>query len=469
MILRTAGDGQSNEAYNTPYTRTTSLRWQLSLVTACMVALAVGVMTVAAYWILSASLSNSVTTGLENQASSLLAKTQTASFASDPASEIRAFKDYNPDTKVAYFPADSLTGVGDNIAYEGISDVLHANAERSVGNAGDTRVLVRRGSNGAVVVLAKDMASTYSLISSLGVALLVIGGIGVLVAISAGTLAAATGLRSLTRLQTAVNRVTETDDLSPIPVYGSDELAQLTTSFNEMLAALQESRKRQSELVADAGHELKTPLTSLRANIELLMMVTKSGANIDPKDREDLERDVIGQLEELSTLIGDLVDLAREDSAPDMLEPVDLVTIVDDASLRARRRRNDVEFVINTQPWFLDGDPFSLGRCVLNLMDNAAKWSPENGVVRIDMRQLDDSHMELTVADTGPGIPEEDREKVFERFYRSIQSRSMPGSGLGLSIVKSVVERHDGTIQALENPGGGALMRLVLPGRTTLD
>ncbi|MDO4908356.1 MAG: HAMP domain-containing sensor histidine kinase [Corynebacterium sp.] len=429
-----------------------------------MVALAVGVMTVAAYWILSASLSNNVTSGLENQANSLLAKTQTASFLSDPSSEIRAFKDYNPDTKVAYFPSGSFTGVGDSIAYGGISDVLHGTQDRAIGNAGDTRVLVRRGSNGAVVVLAKDMAATFSLISSLGVALLVIGGIGVLVAISAGTVAAATGLRSLTRLQTAVNRVTETDDLSPIPVYGSDELAQLTTSFNEMLAALQESRKRQSELVADAGHELKTPLTSLRANIELLMMATRSGAQIAPQDRADLERDVIAQLEELSTLIGDLVDLAREDSGPELMEPVDLVGIIDDASVRARRRRTDVEFRINTEPWYLEGDPFSLGRCVLNLMDNAAKWSPENGVVRIDMRQLDHSHMELTVADSGPGIPEEDREKVFERFYRSIQSRSMPGSGLGLSIVKRVVERHNGTIEALEAPGGGALMRLVLPG-----
>lgn len=468
MILRTADESHSSEPIDTVYTRTTSLRWQLSLVTACMVALAVGVMTVAAYWILSSSLSNNVTTDLEQQATSLLTKSQTASFAEDPTAEIRAFKDYNPDVKVAYFPPGSLTGVGDNISYDGITDVLHGMSDYSVGNSGDSRVLVRKGSNGAVIVLAADMASTFSLISSLGLTLLVIGSIGVLVAISAGTLAAATGLRSLTRLQNAVRRVTDTDDLSPIPVYGSDELAQLTTSFNEMLNALLESRKRQSELVADAGHELKTPLTSLRANIELLMMASRQGAQISPEDRADLERDVIAQLEELSTLIGDLVDLAREDSAPEVMEMVDLSVIVDDASVRARRRRNDVEFQISTIPWYLEGDPFSLGRCVLNLMDNAAKWSPAQGIVRVNMRALDDAHVELTVSDSGPGIPLEDREKVFERFYRSIQSRSMPGSGLGLSIVKRVVERHHGDIKALESDDGGTMMRLILPGTTVV-
>ena len=110
------------------------------------------------------------------------------------------------------------------------------------------------------------------------------------------------------------------------------------------------------------------------------------------------------------------------------------------------------------------GDSHSIGRAILNLMDNAAKWSPADGVVRIEMTKLDSAKVQMTISDSGPGIPVEDREKVFERFYRSIQARSMPGSGLGLAIVHQVVERHGGTITAEESDDGGAMFRLILPG-----
>jgi len=280
-----------------------------------------------------------------------------------------------------------------------------------------------------------------------------------------GWAVARTSLVPVQLLIDGTERIARTDDLTPLPVYGSDELARLTESFNEMLKSLQESRERQSQLVADAGHELKTPLTSLRTNIELLMMASKNPSDtITPDDIADLEHDVMSQLEELTNLVTDLVDLAREDSQHSVVEPIDLGEILDGVIDRVRRRRLDIKFTFNLIDWYLMGDQRGLSRAFLNVLDNAAKWSPENGTVTMTMQQIDDDRVEITVDDEGPGIPADERELVFERFYRSVESRAMPGSGLGLAIVKQVMESHGGSVRAEESPRGGTRMVLELPG-----
>ena len=445
--------------------RKASLRWQLSMVTASMVAIAVAMMTIVAYWTVSTSLTNAVDQELQEKASAFLQNSFDPSFLLSPTAEIQAFKSYNPDVRVAYFSPGAARGIGDNLPITNDeAAVLRGELDMSTNNSGDERVLALRNEVGATLILARDLKSTHQLLSSLGTVLLMIGALGVLIAIATGTVVATTGLRPVMRLQQAAEYVTQTDDLRPIAVVGNDELAQLTRSFNDMLEALEASRVRQTQLVADAGHELKTPLTSLRTNVELLMMVSQSKSAIPPEELESLSRDVIAQIEELSTLIGDLVDLAREDGPQQIVECVDLVECLETSLERVQRRRPDVKFTLNTQPWFLYGDPFALGRATLNLMDNAAKWSPQDGEVRITMTSEKEGVMELTFADSGPGIPAEDREKVFERFYRSIKARSMPGSGLGLAIVQQVINRHAGTIVAEESDDGGALMRVTLPG-----
>ncbi|MCK7663314.1 HAMP domain-containing histidine kinase [Corynebacterium sp. CCM 9185] len=480
MILRTptpdsgpaVGDDGPDplEQTHVGWSRRAPLRWQLSMVTAVMVAVAVGVMTVVAYWTVSTSLTRHVDEELKDKASSLLQNSFDPAFVYNPAVEVATFKTYNPDIRVAYYPPGSVKAIGDSIPILDEVDVLQGTREVSVRSSGDERIFAESNKIGATVILAQDMRGTHQLISSLGLVLLLIGGIGVLIAIAAGMVVATTGLRPVSRLRQAVDYVARTDDLRPITVVGNDELAQLTRSFNGMLAALSASRRRQAELVADAGHELKTPLTSLRTNIELLMMVDRQGgASISQQDRRDLERDVIAQIEELSTLIGDLVDLAREDGPQQIVECVDLVECMETSLERVRRRRPDVTFTFASTPWFLYGDPFALGRATLNLMDNAAKWSPEGGEVRIDMEQVSDGLMEIRFSDSGPGIPVEDRQKVFERFYRSIAARSMPGSGLGLAIVAQVIARHAGTIVAEESDDGGAMMRVTLPGTPSVD
>ncbi|MGA9376154.1 MAG: HAMP domain-containing sensor histidine kinase, partial [Mycobacterium sp.] len=271
----------------------------------------------------------------------------------------------------------------------------------------------------------------------------------------------------------AAERVARTDDLRPIPVVGTDELARLTDAFNMMLRALAESRERQARLVTDAGHELRTPLTSLRTNVELLMSAMAPGARPLPEgDMIDLQADVIAQIEELSTLVGDLVDLTRDDAGVVIREKVDLSEVVDRALERVRRRRNDIDFDAELIDWQVDGDAAGLSRAVLNVLDNAAKWSPPGGRVLVKMWQRDALHAELVISDRGPGIPPQERELVFERFYRSTSARAMPGSGLGLAIVKQVVLKHGGTLHVEDTvPAGqptGTSIRIVLPGRRVL-
>jgi two-component system sensor histidine kinase MprB len=146
--------------------------------------------------------------------------------------------------------------------------------------------------------------------------------------------------------------------------------------------------------------------------------------------------------------------------------------VVDRALERVRRRRNDIDFDVNLIDWQVDGDVAGLSRAVLNVLDNAAKWSPPDSTVLVRLWQRDALHAELVISDMGPGIPPQERDLVFERFYRSTSARAMPGSGLGLAIVKQVVLKHGGTLQVDDTvPGGepsGASVRIVLPGRRVL-
>ncbi|MFC0316478.1 ATP-binding protein [Gordonia phosphorivorans] len=336
---------------------------------------------------------------------------------------------------------------------------------QSLRTVGNHRVLARKLPDGNTLVLAQSLDRTDAILNRLASVLFVAGGIGVAFAAAAGTAVARAGLRPVTRLTGAVERIGRTQDLRPIPVSGTGELVRLTESFNAMLAALASSRDQQARLVADAGHELKTPLTSLRTNLELLIAASEPGARqIPAADMIELRSDVMAQVEELSTLVGDLVDLARHDSSTAVFEECEMSEVIEEALVRVRRRRTDIDFEMDTQPWFVFGEASGLSRAVLNVLDNAAKWSPPGRAVQISLHQIGPETAELTVADAGPGIPPEDRELVFERFYRATATRSMPGSGLGLAIVRQVVVRLGGTVSAGQSAAGGALIRMTLPG-----
>ena len=309
------------------------------------------------------------------------------------------------------------------------------------------------------LVLAQSLEPQDKVLAKLGLVMLLFGLAGVLAASLAGWAVARNGLRPVRRLSDAVEEIARTEDFRPLLIEGDDEIARLATAFNSMLQALAASRDRQRQLIGDAGHELRTPLTSLRTNLDLLSQADSSAAGLPPQARAEFLADVSAQIAELTTLIGDLIELARDEPVVGVVEPLDMAEVVDRALGRVRLRAPGVRFSTAVETWEMNGEATALERAVTNLLDNAAKWSPGDGTVTV--RLVDGT---LTVSDEGPGIPEEDLPHVFDRFYRSVAARSMSGSGLGLSIVRQVVERHGGTVSARTGPHGGALFTVSLPG-----
>ncbi|WP_235681400.1 HAMP domain-containing sensor histidine kinase [Tomitella gaofuii] len=444
--------------------RRVSLRGRVTALATTVAVVLVAAMAVSTYFVVRSALYTSVDTQLRARAATFV---DSSALALDPSFVLTLARAFTSDISVALiYPDGSVYAPGPRIPIGGPEvAVASGHDQSSLRTAGGQRILAERSQSGVTLVLSQRLAPTQRVLDRLALVLGIVGGIGVVVAAAAGTAVGRTGLRPVSRLTAAAERVARTDDLTPIPVSGNDELARLTMSFNAMLRALADSRERQSRLVADAGHELKTPLTSLRTNAELLIAAGRPGAPaLPPGETEAIRDDVLAQIEELSTLVADLVDLAREDSPETVRQRIDLREVLDGALDRVQRRRSDVQFEVWAVSWFVYGDAGGFGRAVLNILDNAAKWSPPGEKVHVALRQVGPHLAELTVADAGPGIPEQDRQLVFERFYRSDTARSMPGSGLGLAIVRQVVVKHGGVITADVSDRGGALIRIALPG-----
>ncbi|MGW8887241.1 sensor histidine kinase [Streptomyces sp. NPDC055749] len=312
------------------------------------------------------------------------------------------------------------------------------------------------------VSVARPLSEIDNPLSTLAWVLLIVSGIGVVGAGAAGLWVARSGLRPVDELTDAVEHVARTEDLTVrIPVEGEDEIARLSRSFNTMTASLATSRDRQAQLIADAGHELRTPLTSLRTNIELLARSDETGRAIPPDDRKALMTSVKAQMTELASLIGDLQELARPDAAqPGPLQVVALHDITRTALQRARLRGPELTITEELAPWYVRAEPAALERAVVNVLDNAVKFSPPGGTVEVTLHRG-----ELTVRDHGPGILAEELPHVFERFWRSPSARQLPGSGLGLSIVARTVQQAGGEITLRPAAGGaGTEASIRLPG-----
>jgi two-component system, OmpR family, sensor histidine kinase MprB len=315
---------------------------------------------------------------------------------------------------------------------------------------------------GYAFVLGRTLQPTDDILSSLWLALIIFGVSGVIVAAMVGITVARSSLRPVRQLSAAVEHVTATKELTPIEIDATGDIAVLAESFNQMLRSLASSRERQAQLIADAGHELRTPLTSLRTNIELLAADARSGM-LTEQDRVAILNDVTDQLTEFTALIGDLVALARDETAASPV-PLDFRDVVNAALDRVRRRGFGLNFDVELNPFYVVGDSDMLERAVTNLLDNAVKWSPPGGTVRV---QLEGDR--LRVADQGPGIDESDLPHVFDRFYRSDAARNTPGTGLGLSIVAQTITQHGGWVKAGPSAQGGAEFTVQLPGASSLE
>jgi two-component system sensor histidine kinase MprB len=319
----------------------------------------------------------------------------------------------------------------------------------------DVRVYVSPFGPGQALQAARTLEEVNATTGRLSLVLLVVSLSGVCLAVLLGRWVGRSAMRPVVHLTRGARYVAATHDLSRrVEAIGDDELASLARSFNSMLEALTESRRAQRQLVADASHELRTPLTTVQTNVELLARASE----MPEEERRQLREDLVSQLHELTGLVGDLVELARERAPESELEELDLAALVTVCVARARSRAAGLRFELQAAPTYVRADRLRLERAVNNLLDNAAKWSPAGGRVEVAV-----GRGELVVHDQGPGIPEEDRAHVFDRFYRAAESRGLPGSGLGLAIVRQVAEMHGGAAWAGSASRGGAELHLRLP------
>ena len=325
------------------------------------------------------------------------------------------------------------------------------------------RIYTLRAGDGAVQVvwIADD-----SPVNRFGLGMLLIGLLCVVGGALVGRTVARTGLAPIDRLTAAAVRVAHTRNLdADIPDEGGGEIRRLIQAINDMLAALRDSRRAQRLLAEDAAHELKTPLTSLRLNIELLIRLDRRGTldtALSAESRTRLLNDLGTQVAELSTLAAELTDLARGDVSDESTELLDLADVVVAAAAQARSRVPDIEVALDVTSVWVRGRPAALQRAVLNLIDNAGKWSPADQPVQVRLRTEGASAV-LEVDDAGPGIDAADAPRVFDRFYRADSARALPGSGLGLSIVQRVVYAHGGRATVGRSARGGTLLRVGLP------
>jgi two-component system, OmpR family, sensor histidine kinase MprB len=331
---------------------------------------------------------------------------------------------------------------------------------------GDThlRILAEPLGKGRAVQFAQPLTEVDSLLARLRLILVLLDVGGIALAALLGRLVAGAAVQPLKRLTQTTEHVALTRDLSRrIRPTGEDELGRLATSFNAMLDALEHSMgaldasvHAQRQLVADASHELRTPVTSLRTNIEILQ---QQGQDMDPEDTGRLLGDVVEQIEELTRLMNDLIELARGEEPRTDAEELRLDLLVGEVLERTRRNAPSTPLLVELQPTLVTGVPARLERAIANLLDNAVKYSPPGEPVEVRLAEG-----ALTVRDHGPGISSEDLPHVFDRFYRGAEARGRPGSGLGLAIVRQVASQQGGSITTEAAPGGGTLMRLLLPG-----
>jgi signal transduction histidine kinase len=300
------------------------------------------------------------------------------------------------------------------------------------------------GNPGALVRVAEPTSDATATQTSLGWLLLLLVPTGAVAAAALARLAAGRVLRPVGQLTEAVERIRDTGDLSaPIGTPGRDEISRLGQAFAATTAALAESTGAQRRLVADASHELRTPLTSLTTNLELL------AERPDDPSAPVLIAAALAEASELRVLINDLVELARDGRASFHVEDVRLDLVAERVAARAAGRAPGLRYELDCRPTLVRGDPDALERAIGNLVDNAQKWSPPDGHIRISA-----GGGIVEISDDGPGIPADDLPYIFDRFYRSATARALPGSGLGLAIVRRIADLHGGTVEAIPLPRG---------------
>jgi two-component system sensor histidine kinase MprB len=462
-----------------------SLKWRLATTLAVLVAAAVGVANVVSY------------VGARSEL-----RDQVDSFLVDRADEVASGNRFTPDVPLggAPFGANGFGGQGSGgqdgqggppgggsgrpaVEADAAIQILDADGEAVAASGAevvlpvdDTDVEVASGGqthlrdvtvddvhyrmittplpDGGAVQVARTLTEEDDVLSSMATRLLLATVLGAAAAGVIGWLVAVRLTRPLRQLADVAEEVAQTQVFTnPIDIDRNDEVGRLATSFNAMLAALETSKRQQQRLVQDASHELRTPLTSLRTSIEVLDRAT----DLSTADARRLLDRATFELAELTEMVTELVDLATDAATDEAMTEVDLAEVVADVVEQARRRTGRT-IELTAVPSVVEGRPTALTRAVRNIVGNATKFAPPDQPIEVEV-----GGGRVEVRDHGPGIPAEDRERIFDRFYRSVATRTQPGSGLGLAIVAQVVEGHGGQVWAREAGGGGAAVGFQLP------
>lgn len=319
-----------------------------------------------------------------------------------------------------------------------------------------TRVITMAFPQGGAIMLARGTAERDNVLDGLRDRLILIGATGIVAAAIVGFLLATRIVAPVRRLTRTAEHIAATRDLTtPIPAAGRDEIGSLSTSFTTMVASLASSQEQQQRLISDASHEMRTPLTSLRTNLELLARLESQPLAVLPEgERQAVISDLQFETSELTTLLTELVELATDRTAnEEPLEHTEFAGLCEAIAVRARRRTGRDIHLAQLDTATVEVRPHLIERAISNLVDNAIKYSPIGTPIEIEVHGS-----RVEVRDHGPGIADDDLPRVFDRFFRATSARTQPGSGLGLAIVKQIVESHEGTVFAGNHPGGGAIV-----------
>lgn len=438
-----------------------NLRTRFALIAGVLVFVLATVMSVGAYRIASSQLENQVQTSLEQRISRILNIMDRPnfswrdSFGPGPVNQAIMQTEVDAITQVV-LPNGQILGRREypQLPIESADKALSFGGDRvnesSTIIEGHTfRTMTVLANDGSLIQVAKDTQILIDARNGMRTWFPLFAAFAVMVSAAMGWLFAGRVSKPIEKLALTADDIAQTQDLDRrIRVSGNDEVARLSTSFNTMLTALSKSMNRQRQLVQDASHELRTPLTSLRANSELL-----ERASVSDTDRAAILADMRAEIDELTALSSELSALAIDQKAAESPIDTDLAVIADEIATRAARRGGTAVSVHVTDDVVVQARPHQLERAISNMVDNAIKFSGGTTEVEIHV-----GAKRVEVRDHGPGITDEDKPHVFDRFYRATATRSMPGSGLGLSIVSQFAEDHNASAYVLDNVGGGAIV-----------
>ncbi|MFI6577583.1 ATP-binding protein [Nocardiopsis sp. NPDC050513] len=358
--------------------------------------------------------------------------------------------------QIVLLPADDRSLELARSEEPGVTDVRETSS-----NDRDFRVAtVSIGSEAGAIQFVQRLSPVERMIDRLATQILWVGLLVALAAAAAGWLVGHRTTQRLVRLSDAAEYVSSTGRLDPVSdgeragEGGQDEVGRLSSAFDAMLARLARSKDEQRRLVQDAAHELRTPLTSLYTNVQVLGRVDR----LSPEARERLIDDLRGETRELTTLVNELVGLATGEREDEPRSEVALGEVAGRVADRTRRRTGR-EIVVDADASVVWGRPGSLERAIANPVENAAKFDPE-GTAPIEIHVRGGV---VEVLDRGPGIAPDQLDRIFERFYRATEARGLPGSGLGLAMVRDIARAHGGDVFARNREGGGAVVGFHLP------